>query len=53
MENLPLHLSDDVAGVPLVPAPVQMLGHGAELDQKLAGQIFRLDFAPFFLPKAK
>ena len=31
--------------------PIQMLGHSAELDQEVAGQIFRLDLAPLFLPK--
>ena len=52
MKNLPLHVGDDMVAVLLVPASVQMLSHRAELDQKVAGQIRRLDLAPLFLPKA-
>ena len=35
MKHLPLHLGDDLAGIPLVPVPVEMLGHGAELDDQV------------------
>ena len=52
MKNLPLHLDDHLPGVVFVPVPVQRLGHRAELDQEVAGQVFRLDLAPFFFPEA-
>jgi len=29
-----------------------MLGHGTELDQQVAGEVFRLDLAPLFLASA-
>jgi hypothetical protein len=32
MENLPLYLRDDMAGVLLEPVSVERLGHGTELD---------------------
>jgi hypothetical protein len=35
MKYLPLYLGDDMAGVLFVPAPVQWLGHGPELDQQV------------------
>jgi hypothetical protein len=53
MENLPLHLRDDMAGVLLVPAPVQMLGHSAELDQEVAGQVLGFNLAALLLPEAE
>src|SRR5437868_6063036 len=36
MKDLALNVRHDLAGVFLVPVPVQPLGHGAELDQKVA-----------------
>ncbi len=53
MKDLPLHLSDDMAGVLLVPVPVQMLGHRAELDQEVAGQVLGFDLAPLLPPEAE
>ena len=35
MKHLPLHLGHDLAGVALVPVPVEVLGHGAELDDQV------------------
>jgi hypothetical protein len=52
MKYLPLHLSDGMAGVLLVPMPVQVLGHSAKLDHEVAGQVFGFGLAPFFLPKS-
>ena len=51
MEHLPLHLGDDLAGIALVPVPVEVLGHGAELDDQVAGQVLRLDLAALFPPE--
>jgi hypothetical protein len=49
VKDLPLHVGHDVPRVVFVPVPVQGLGHGAELDQKLAGQVSRLDLAALLL----
>jgi hypothetical protein len=35
----------------LVPLPVQVFGHRAELNEEIARQVFRLDFAALFLPQ--
>ena len=34
-----LHTPDGLAGVALVPTPVEVFGDGAELDDEVAGQI--------------
>ena len=31
----PLHLGHDLAGAPLIPVPVEVLGHGTELDDQV------------------
>ena len=51
MKHLPLHVVDDLAGVALVPVPVEVLGHGAELDDQVAGEVFRLDLAALLPPQ--
>ena len=51
MEHLPLHLGDDLAGIALVPVPVEVLGHGAELDDQVAREVLGLDFAALFPPE--
>ena len=51
MKDLPLHVGDDLAGIALVPVPVEVLGHGAELDDQVGGQVLGLDFAAFFPPE--
>ena len=50
MPDLPLDISDDLAGICLIPAPVQILGRNPKLDNQIAGQVLRLDFAAFLLP---
>ena len=35
MKHLPLHLGHDLAGIALVPVPVEVFGHGAELDDQV------------------
>ena len=35
----------------LVPAPVEVLGDDAELDDEVAGQVLRLDLAALFPPE--
>ena len=34
-KHLALHLGDDLAGVAFVPVPVEVLGHGAKLDDQV------------------
>jgi hypothetical protein len=53
MKDLALHIGDDLAGVLLVPVPVQALGHSPELDQEVTRQILGLQLAPLFLPEAE
>ena len=45
------HLSDPMAGLALIPGPIELLGHQPELDDQLARQIGRLDLAALFLPQ--
>src|SRR6516162_1635243 len=51
MKHLSLYLGNDLAGVPLVPVPVQELGHAAKLDQEVAGQVLRLGLAALLPPQ--
>ena len=53
MKHLPLHLGDDLAGVALVPVPVEVLGHGAELDDQVVREVLGLDLAALFPPQAE
>ena len=51
MSNVRLHVRNDLPGIGLVPAAVQLLGNGAELDNEVAGEILRLGLAAFLAPK--
>jgi hypothetical protein len=51
MEHPPLHLGDDLARVTLIPVPVEMLGHRAKLDNKVARQVLGLDLAALLPPQ--
>jgi hypothetical protein len=53
MKNSALNVGDDLAGIGLVPAPVQLLGGQPELDEKVAGVVLRFDLATLLLPKAE
>lgn len=48
MADTPLNVLDRLARTSLVPGTVQHLGHGAELDNQIIGEIFRLDLAALF-----
>jgi hypothetical protein len=37
----------------LVPAPVEVLGHAAELDDQVTGEVLGLHFAAFLPPEAE
>jgi hypothetical protein len=46
-----LHVLDGVAGVTLIPAAVEVLGHGTELDDQVVGKILRSDLTALLLPQ--
>ena len=48
-----LNAFNGLPGVALVPIPVEGFGREPELDDEVAGQFLRLDFAPLFLPEAQ
>jgi hypothetical protein len=52
MPNAPLDVFDGLAGIELVPAPIEVLGHHTELDDEVGGEVLRLDFAALFAPEA-
>ena len=49
--DAPLDIFDEVSGLPLVPAPVEVLGHAAQLDDQVFGEILGLDLAALFPPQ--
>ena len=51
MRDLALDVGNDLAGIGLVPAAIEVLRHDPELDDKIAGQVLRLDLAALFPPK--
>jgi hypothetical protein len=51
MESPPLYVRNEVASIPLVPMAIQLLRHGAKLDDQVPGQILGLDIAALLLPK--
>jgi hypothetical protein len=51
--KLPLDVCDQVTAIRLIPTPIEILCHEAELDDEVAREILRLYLPPFFLPKAQ
>ena len=51
MSDPALDVDDDLPGIELVPAPVQILGDRPKLDNEVAGQVLRLDLAAFLPPQ--
>jgi len=51
MLDLPLHVLDDVIGVALIPAPVEVLGDAAELNDQIVAEILGLDLAALLAPQ--
>jgi hypothetical protein len=45
MKHLTLYPCHDLSGIALIPAPVQFLSHGAELDNQAGREVLGLDFA--------
>src|SRR5262245_10266863 len=52
MPQAMLDAFDCLPGIAFVPMAVEGLGHKAELDDEVAGQVFRLGLAPFLPPQA-
>jgi hypothetical protein len=48
-----LDVFDGLAGIALVPEPVEIFGDPAELDDEVAGQVLRLGLAALFPPEAE
>ncbi len=46
-----LDVYDDLPGIGLVPAPIEVLGHQTQLDDEVTGQVRWLDFSALFLPQ--
>jgi hypothetical protein len=46
MMEAALDVSDALAGVALVPGPIERLGDDADLDDQIAREVLRLNFAP-------
>ena len=53
MPDLPLDICQYLAGIGLIPAPIEVLGRDAELDDEIAREVFWLDLAPLLVPKPK
>src|SRR5882672_10237613 len=51
MADPALDIGNDLPGVELVPAPVQILGDGPKLDDEVPGEVLRLDLAPLLPPQ--
>jgi len=51
--DLSLNVRKYLTGIGLIPAPVQVLGRNAKLNDQIAGEILRLHFAPLFSPEAE
>ena len=53
MADPALDVGDDLSGIGLVPAPVQLLGRKPELDDEIARQVLGLDLAALLPPEAE
>jgi len=51
--NASLDVGEHLASIGLIPAPVQVLSRNAKLDNEIARQVFRLDFAALLPPKSE
>ena len=46
-----LDIGQDLPGIGLVPAPIEVLGDDPELDDEIAGEVLRRDLASLFAPQ--
>ena len=47
----PLNIDQDLPAIGLIPAPIEVLGHDPQLDDKIAGQIRWFGLTTFFAPQ--
>ena len=47
----PLDILDGLTGIGLATAPIDVPAHESELNDEVAGEVLRLDPAPFLAPK--
>jgi hypothetical protein len=52
MEDPALDAGDDVIGIALIPAAIEVFGGEAKLDDQLAGQVSGFDIASFLSPQS-
>jgi hypothetical protein len=50
MPNMLLHIGNDLAGIGLVPAAVELFRNSAQLDDEVARRVYQLSLAAFFAP---
>jgi hypothetical protein len=48
-----LHVCDDLPGIRLVPAPIEIFGGEPELNDQIPGKLFKFDIASLFTPQAE
>ena len=48
-----LDVCDDLAGIALEPAPIELLGRGPELDDEVVGEVLGFDLAALLAPEAE
>ena len=53
MPNVALHIDEDLSAIRLIPAPVQVFGRNAKLDDEIARKVFGLDLPAFLAPEPK
>ena len=51
MKDPLLDIGNDLPGIGLIPAPVQVLGRQPKLDDEVPRKVLRLDLAPFLAPE--
>ncbi len=51
MMNPPLDVGQNLPGIGLVPAPIEVLGGEPKLDDEIAGKILRLGLAALLAPE--
>jgi hypothetical protein len=50
MLNPPLDVLDGMAGVALIPAPIEILSNGTELHDQVVREVFRFGLAALLAP---
>ena len=53
MPDAALDIGEDLAGIALIPGPIEGLGREPELDDEVAGEVLGLDLAALLAPEAE